>query len=157
MKRSIGARTGIVAAALILVAAAGGARAQMPPPNEAAAVNACLCLQQGLAALSSDMNAKTQSLAAIRQQLADLDRQLSQARPTVQVNNPDSVARYKALLEQRDATYRQSTGGVVAQADQAVARYNAHVNQYNQNCANHLFDAAMMAQMQAHLACPPLQ
>ncbi|HEY1257635.1 MAG TPA: hypothetical protein VGF34_00185 [Stellaceae bacterium] len=156
MKGSIGVRAGVVAGALLL-AGAGAAKAQMPPPSEAAAVNACLCLQQGLAALSSDMNAKTQALAAIRQHLADLDNQLSQARPTVQVNNPDSVARYKALLDQRDAAYKQSTGPVVAQADQAVARYNAHVNQYNQSCANHPFDAAMMAEMQAHLSCPPLQ
>jgi hypothetical protein len=156
MSGSIGARAGIVGVALLFLGAAGKAEAQMPP-SEAAAVNACLCLQQGLAALSSDMNARTQALAAVRQHLADLDSQLSQARPNVQVNNPDSVAQYKALLDTRDAAYKQSIGPVVSQADQAVARYNANVNQYNQNCANHPFDAAMMAEMQAHLSCPPLQ
>jgi hypothetical protein len=156
MKIGIGVRAGFAAIGLA-VAITGAARAQMPPPSEAAAVNACLCLQQGLGALSSDMNAKTQALAAIRQHLADLDGQLSQARPTVEVNNPESVARYKALLDQRDAAYKQSTGPVVSEADQAVARYNAQVNQYNQNCANRPFDAAMMAAMQAHLACPPLR
>lgn len=156
MNGSIGVRAGIVGVALLFLGMAGKAEAQMPP-SEAAAVNACLCLQQGLAALSADMNARTQALAAVRQHLADLDSQLSQARPNVQVNNPDSVAQYKALLDRRDAAYKQSIGPVVSQADHAVARYNANVNQYNQNCANHPFDAAMMAEMQAHLSCPPLQ
>jgi hypothetical protein len=142
-------------AGLVVVTGAAIARAQMSSdPNE---ITACLCMQQGVAALSSDMSAKTQALAAVRQHLADLDAQLAQARPNVDVNNADSVARYKALLQQRDAAYQQSLGPVVANADQATARYNSHVGQYNAQCASHQFNADVMAQIQAHLSCPPLQ
>ena len=64
---------------------------------------------------------------------------------------------YKALLTQRDQAYQASIGPVVGEADQSTARYNAHVNQYNSQCANRMFNSDMMAQIQAHLACPPLQ
>jgi hypothetical protein len=145
----------LFAAALVILTGAATARAQMSSdPNE---ITACLCMQQGVAALSSDMSAKTQALAAVRQHLADLDAQLAQARPNVDVNNADSVARYKALLQQRDAAYQQSLGPVVANADQSTARYNSHVAQYNAQCASHQFNGDVMAQIQAHLSCPPLQ
>jgi TolA-binding protein len=150
-------RATFLAAGLLLLAGANAARAQVPVSADPAEITACLCQQQGVAALSSDMSGKTQALAAIRQQLADLDSRLARARSNVDVNNPDSVARYKALLEERDAAYRRSTGPVVANADQATSRYNALVNEYNGHCANRMFDSVMMAQIQAHLSCPPLQ
>ena len=96
-------------AGLSVVTGAATARAQMS--SDPAEITTCLCMQQGVAALSGDMSAKTQALAAVRQHLADLDAQLAQARPNVDVNNADSVARYKALLQQRDAAYQQSLGG----------------------------------------------
>jgi hypothetical protein len=142
-------------AGLLVVTGAIKARAQMS--SDPAEITTCLCMQQGVAALSSDMSAKTQALAAVRQHLADLDAQLAQARPNVEVNNPDSVGRYKALLQQRDAAYQQSLGPVVANAEQATARYNSHVAQYNSQCASRQFNADVMGQIQAHLSCPPLQ
>jgi hypothetical protein len=142
-------------AGLLVVTGAVTARAQMS--SNPAEITACLCMQQGVATLSSDMSAKTQALAAVRQHLADLDSQLARARPNVDVNNADSVARYKALLAQRDAAYQQSLGPVVTDADQATARYNSHVAQYNTQCASHQFNGDVMAQIQAHLSCPPLQ
>jgi hypothetical protein len=148
-------RATLIGAFLLVFACIATARAQMSSDPEQ--ITACLCMQLGVATLSSDMSAKTQALAAVRQHLADLDAQLAQSRPNVQVNDPDSVARYKALLQQRDAAYQQSLGPVVADADQATARYNSHVSQYNAQCASHQFDSAMMAQIQAHLSCPPLQ
>jgi len=142
MARSIAAcRATLIGINLLVFAFGATARAQMS--SDPAQITACLCMQQGVATLSSDMSAKTQALAAIR--------------PNVQVNDPDSVARYKALLQQRDAAYQQSLGPVVADADQATARYNSHVSQYNAQCANHQFNADAMASIQAHLVCPPLQ
>jgi multidrug resistance efflux pump len=116
-----------------------------------------LCLQQAVATLSAEMNAKKQALDAVTRQLADLDAQLASERSTLNVNNPDAVARYKALLEQRDAAYRQSIGPIHADATQATARYNARVNEYNARCANRPFNSAIVAQIQATLVCPPLQ
>ena len=146
---------------LSVLLAGAGARAQVPPPvvpaPETAEISACLCLQQAVAVRSAEMNQKNQALDAITHQLADLDGQLAQARANLNINNPDAVARYKALLERRDDAYRQSIGPVHDDATQATARYNARVNEYNARCANRPFNSALVAEMQAHLSCPPMQ
>ncbi len=134
--------------------APGIAGAQIPP--ETAEISTCLCMQQATATLAADMNAKKQALEAVNRQLGDLDAQLTRERSTVNVNNPDAVARFKALLERRDATYRQSIGPVHDDAVQATARYNGQVSQYNARCANRPFNSALVAEVQAHLMCPPL-
>jgi len=146
-------------AVLVLVFAGllmpGTARAQMP--SEAAEISACLCLQQAVSTLSAEMNARTQALDAVTRELADLDAQVARERSTIDVNNPDAVARFKALLERRDAAYRQSVGPVHADATQSTARYNARVNEYNARCANRPFNSVLVAQIQPTLSCPPLQ
>jgi len=126
-------------------------------PSEAADIAGCLCLQQGVSTLSAEMNTKNQALDTVTRQLADLDSQLARDRSAINVNNPDAVARYKALLERRDAAYRQSIGPVHAEAAQATARYNARVSEYNAHCANRPFSSALVAQVQVNLVCPPLQ
>jgi hypothetical protein len=148
-------RAAILALSFGALFASGVARAQAPP--EAAEINACLCLQQAVATLLSEMTTKRQALDGVERQLVDLDAQLARERPTVNVNNADSVARYKALLERRDAAYRQSIGPVHADATQSASRYNARVNEYNTRCANRPFNPFMVAEIQAHLMCPPLQ
>lgn len=142
---------------LLAMLAPGAARAQVPPPPEVADITACLCLQRAVSTLSADMNAKNQALDTVTRQLSDLDAQLARDKSTINVNNPDAVARYKALLERRDAAYRQSIGPVHAEAEQATAGYNARVNEYNAHCANRPFNSAIVAQMQVNLVCPPLQ
>jgi hypothetical protein len=145
----------LVVAGFLATALTGAARAQMS--SDPAEITACLCQQQGVATLSADMSAKTAALAAARQRVADLDAQLLQSRQHLDPNNADQEAQYKALLARRDQAYQASIGPVVGDADQATQRYNAHVNQYNTQCANRIFNADMMAQIQSHLVCPPLQ
>ncbi len=130
-----------------------------PPPmsSDPTEIASCLCQQQAVATLSADMAAKKQALAAARQRVADLDAQLEQARQHIDVNNAQSEAQYKALLAERDQAYRASIGSVVTDADQATQSYNAHVNQYNAQCANRVFNADVMAQVRTHLQCPPLE
>jgi hypothetical protein len=147
-----GMALGCGVAAVLAPASAG---AQMP--SEAADIAGCLCLQQAVSTLSAEMNAKNQALDTVTRQLADLDSQLARDRSAINVDNPDAVARYKALLERRDAAYRQSIGPVHADAAQATARYNARVNEYNAHCANRPFSSALVAQVQVNLVCPPLQ
>ena len=153
--RWIGSRYATVLGFGILAfCAAGGAKAQIP--NEPAEINACVCLQLASAALAADKDAKSQTLTADNQQLADLDARLASARSRVDVNNPDSVASYKALLEQRDAAYGRISPAQ-SQAAAAVARYNASVGEYNQRCAGRPFNSDLVAQIQAHPNCPRLQ
>ena len=133
---------------------AGAAKAQVP--NEAAEINACVCSRLASGALAADKDAKSQALAAANQQLADLDAQLASAKSRIDVNNAESVARYKALLERRDAAFGQISPAQSAAAA-AVARYNASVGEYNQRCAGRPFNSELEAQIQAHPNCPPLR
>jgi hypothetical protein len=141
----------------LVIAAAGCPAAAQEMSSNPAEITACLCQQQGIATLSADMSAKTQALAATRRHVADLDAQLLQARQHIDVNNTQSEEQYKQLLAQRDQADQASIGPVVGEADQATARYNAHVSQYNSQCANRIFNADLMAQLQTHLVCPPLE
>lgn len=155
MVRLYSAGTVSAAVALAVCVLGGTASAQMS--SNPAEITACLCQQQGIATLSADMSARTQALAAARQRVADLDAQLLQARQHIDVNNAQSEEQYKQLLAQRDQAYQASIGPVVGAADQATARYNAHVSQYNAQCATRIFNADLMAQLQTHLVCPPLE
>jgi hypothetical protein len=134
--------------------AIGGAQAQIL--NEAAEINACVCLQIAAGALASDKDAKSQVLASANQQLADLNAQLAAARAGIDVNNPEEVARFKALLERRDAA-SQRISPAQSEAAAAVARYNASVGEYNQRCAGRPFNLDLVTQIQAHPNCPPLR
>jgi hypothetical protein len=136
--------------------AASATKAQIPIPSEPAEINACVCLRLAAGALAADKDAKSQALAAASQQLADLDAQLASERSRIDVNDPGAVSRYKALLERRDATYRQISPDQSAAAA-AVGRYNASVGEYNQRCAGRPFNSDLVAQIQAHPNCPPLQ
>jgi hypothetical protein len=149
---SIGLRLAVLGV-VALAMAPRPAAAQMS--NNPAEINTCLCLERSVETMSQTMNNTTQALAAVRQHLADLNAELARQRPLVDVNNQDSVDHYKALLEQRDAAYRQSIGPVVSEANRAVARYNALVQQYNGECAERPFNSEIMHEMQANLACPP--
>jgi hypothetical protein len=140
---------------LLVAVGTGAASAQVPP--EASEIAACVCLQQAVATLSANMSAKNQALDAANREVAEDDSQLARERSTMNVNNPDAVARYKALLERRDAANNRSTGPVRAEAARATAQYNGRVAEYNARCANRPFNSAIVAQVQATLVCPPLQ
>lgn len=147
-------RCAFIGSTFLALFTSGVVRAQVI--SEPAEISACLCLQQAVSTLSAEMNAKKQALDTANRQFAELNDQLARER-SYNVNDPDAVARYKALLERRDAAYRQSVGPVHADATQATARYNARVSEYNARCANRPFNSALVAEAQAHLMCPPLQ
>ena len=134
----------------------GAAKAQVPIPNEPAEINACVCMRLASGTLAADKDAKSGALAAANQHFTDLHAQLAAARSGIDVNNPDAVTRYKALLEQHDAAFGQ-IGPAQSAAAAAVARYNASVGEYNQRCAGRPFNSDLVAQIQAHPNCPPLR
>ena len=73
---------------------------------------------------------------ASRREVADLDAQLQNARMSLNVDNPNAVAQFRQLLERRDAAYRQSSGALFTQYQNAVALYNERVEEYNARCAD---------------------
>ena len=143
---------------ILVFCAARGVQAQIPVPipNEAAEINACVCERLASGTLAADKDAKSGALAAANQHFTDLHAQLAAARSGIDVNNPDAVSRYKALLEQHDAAFGQ-IGPAQSAAAAAVARYNASVGEYNQRCAGRPFNSDLVAQIQAHPNCPPLR
>jgi len=164
MAASMGWRAIALRASLVALAMIGGgtsaARAQTPsyppPPSTAAEVAHCLCLRQAVDVLGRDMAAKQAALEQIHQELGRIDAQLQSERARIDVNDTRSVARFRQLLDRRDALFRRSTGAVIADTRAAVERYNARVNEYNARCANRPTDPVLLSQVQATLTCPPL-
>ncbi|HEV2188514.1 MAG TPA: hypothetical protein VGR70_14995 [Stellaceae bacterium] len=105
------------------------ALAQMPPGA------ACYCLKQAVDSSNADMTAKNAALADARAALDQLDQQLAGLRAHVDVNNPQAVAQFKQLLEQRDAAAKRAGGEALTEAQAASNRYNDAVAAYNAQCA----------------------
>lgn len=106
------------------------ALAQMPPAPAAA----CYCLKQSVDTTNADMAAKNAALADAHAALDQLDQQLASMRAQVDVNNPQAVAQFKQLLEQRDAAAKRAGGAALTDAQTATARYNDAVASYNAQC-----------------------
>jgi len=139
-------------AGVAAVAASSPAAAQAP---EAAEIAACLCLGQAVSALTADMAAQQRSYAALQEELARLDAQLQGERASMDVNNPQSVARFRQVLEQRDAAFQRSTSLATGELNGVIERYNARVSEYNARCANRPRDPVLIERAQATLSCPP--
>jgi multidrug resistance efflux pump len=105
--------------------------------------------------LGADMAAKQRSRDEINAELSGLDAELKSARAGMDVNDPAAAARFRQLLERRDAAFRRSTGLVTGDLGSATARYNQRVNEYNSRCANRPRDPGLLGQVQATLSCPP--
>lgn len=134
------------------------ARPMGPPPvaasPEAAEIAACLCLRQAVDGLAAEMATRQRAYDEVHGELSRLDAELERERTVIDVNNPQSVARFRQLLQQRDAVFRRSTGPVTADLSGIVERYNARSNEYNARCADRPRDAALLARAQASLSCP---
>jgi hypothetical protein len=142
----------------IAVGAAGTpASAQMtaPLPSEAAEIGACVCLKEASDALAADMAAKQNALVETRRELEQATVNLDAERARMNVNNPEAVARFRQLLEQRDALFRRANGSLFTETRTAVERYNARVNEYNARCANRPTDPVLAARIRSTMTCPP--
>jgi hypothetical protein len=163
-------RTAVVWAGVAVFAAMSPAAAQAPYPpppppygavpaprlsGEAGEIAACLCLGQAVGVLGADMAAKQRARDEINADLSRLDAELQRARAGMDVNDPAAVARFRELLERRDAAFRRSTGLITGDLSSATAHYNARVNEYNSRCANRPRDPGLLASVQATLSCPP--
>jgi hypothetical protein len=146
----------LVLAGILAFAAPAVSKAQMPPPAspEVTEIAACLCLHRSIDALSANMAAHQHSYDDSRAEIGRLDTQLQTMRANMDVNNPDAQARFRQLLQQRDALFRRSTGPLASEAASAVSRYNAASGEYNARCANRPQNPILIGQVQETLACP---
>jgi hypothetical protein len=101
------------------------------------------------------MTERERAYEASRREVADLDAQLQNARMSLNVDNPNAVAQFRQLLDQRDAAYRRSSGSLFDQYQGAVGLYNGRVSEYNARCADRPRNPILLNQVQATLVCPP--
>ena len=145
----------------VLAAATGPAWAQAPPLPEtapaAAQVRDCICLHRSYDAAAAELNAKNQELDQLRAELARLDAELAQERARLDVNNPEAVARFKQLLDRRDAAFRAANGPLVGEINAVTARYTARINDYNARCTGRPLDPTLVQQIEPTLICAPDQ
>jgi hypothetical protein len=154
----LGAAMRMCAAIMLSCAVIASASAQvLPPPPfpEAADIAACLCLQRAVDAAGTTMGDSQRAYDASRQEVAGLDTQLQSARASLNVDDSAAVARFRQLLERRDAVFRQSSGPLFAQYSNAVARFNERSGEFNARCANRPTNPVLLSQVQATLVCPP--
>jgi hypothetical protein len=157
MRASVVPWAGMLGAGLLAAITSSAAMAQLPPPPgspEAADIAACLCLKQEVDALSGEASTKRGDYEAIHAELGRIDAQLEAERSRMDVNNPESVARFRQLLARRDELFHRSTTDVAPSAAGMVERYNARVSEYNARCANRPRDPRLLAEVQATLVCP---
>jgi len=156
MQRSVWGAA-IIGALLGLASFAGQAEAQVPPPSpEASEIATCLCMEQQMGVLRSESTQRQASYDSLRNELGQMDADLARQRSSMDVNNPEAVARFRALLERRDALYRRSVGQVAGDATAAAGRYNRKVDEYNARCANVPRNPELLARVQSTLSCPPM-
>ena|SRR5579872_4260869 len=145
----------LVFAAGLVMAVPALAQMAPAPPSEAADIASCLCLQQRVNTLGADRSGRQKAYREAQDDLARIDAELRSARSGMDVNNPEAVARFRQLVERRDAAFRRSSGLAGGELAGITERYNASVNEYNARCANRPRDPRLLQSVQATLTCPP--
>lgn len=114
----------------------------------------CLCAHQSVTTLGAKVDAETQRHQEMQDRLAALDRQLTESRNNVDVNQNDQVDAYRRLVETREQTMAEFTYDLTPHLQKLVERYNAQSQAYNAACTTRSFDATTLDQVKATLACP---
>ena len=115
----------------------------------------CVCLRIAVDALGAELAARRQSYDGMQAEIGQIDNQLAAERNTMDVNNPAAVARFRQLLERRDALFQQSSGPGFSALSAATDRYGSRVQEWNARCAGRPMDPGVVAQARATGACPP--
>jgi hypothetical protein len=150
-------RTQDIQAAMAVVAflastLAGAAAQQVERSPQA--IQKCLCMEQMVATLNTQVQAQSRSYEDKRQVFQALDNQVRTSRSEVNVNNQADVDAFRRLLERRDEAADTLAGATTNSYAEAVARYNESVAAYNDQCSGKAYDADQLAQIRGTLNCP---
>jgi multidrug resistance efflux pump len=135
--------------------AAGAIATPTPVQAQVPGMLDCACLSLAVEALGADLAAKRQAYDGLQGEIGQLDNQLQAERSRIDVNNPADVARFRQVLDRRDALFQQSTGPAFSALSQATDRYGVRVQEYNGRCTGRPLDPGLVAQARATRACPP--
>jgi multidrug resistance efflux pump len=142
-------------AVLVAGLAAGAIATPTPVQAQVPGMLDCACLSLAVEALGADLAAKRQAYDGLQGEIGQLDNQLQAERSRIDVNNPADVARFRQILDRRDALFQQSTGPAFSALSQATDRYGVRVQEYNGRCTGRPLDPGLVAQARATRACPP--
>ena len=154
--RARGVLPGLALLSLALTALAGpAARAQAPAvissPQEVAA---CLCLEQSVSSLATEVLARNRIYEEKRQALEQLEQQISEMRQKMNVNDVAQVDAFRQLLDRRNAAQAEFADQVTPEYAALVERYNRRVSDFNTQCGSRAYDPAALASVRANLSCP---
>lgn len=143
----------IIAVGGLGLAAATSATAQtiLRSPQE---VSACLCREAAVNTLGSDVAARRTIYEQRRQELERLEAELAAMRQKMNVNNPEEVAAYARLFDQRNAALDAFSRAATPDYAAIVERYNQRVAEYNSTCAGKAYDTVVLATVRQSLSCP---
>jgi len=146
-------RLAAISIASVAAAIAQGASAQevLHSPRDIAA---CLCMNQNVGQLRGDVDRQRQDYDAAKANYERLSAQAESQRGQVNVNDSNSIAAFRQLLEQRDTAEYHYQVEVEPGYAAIVARYNQAVEGYNSSCASKMYDSAVLAEVQKTLYCP---
>lgn len=152
----------LFAAAVVALAAApflvAPALAQYPPvvPNEVevAAARNCLCLEKSVEDRRFELEVRNGIFERARAELEASESEVARRRASVDVNDPTQIDAFRALLARRDAARAHYERNAVPEQQQAVARYNAVVDQLNAACKGRSFTTYAWEAARRDLVCP---
>jgi hypothetical protein len=139
---------GAVAAA---IAQAASAQTVLRSPRDIAA---CLCEEQNVSGLKAEVDRQKQAYDGAKANYDALNSQAEAGRAQVNVNDSNSIAAYRQMLERRDAAEYHYKVEVTPGYSAAVARYNQAVQAYNAGCGTKMYDSVALAEVKKTLYCP---
>jgi len=117
-------------------------------------IAACLCENQNVSQLKTELDQQKQAYDAAKADYDGLSAQAESSRGQVNVNDSNSIAAYRQLLERRDTAEYHFKVEVAPPYAAAVTRYNQAVQAYNTGCATKMYDSVVLAEVQKTLYCP---
>lgn len=139
-------------------ALAAPAFAQYPPvqPAEAevAAARNCLCLEQAVESRRFELDVRNGLFEKARADLQAVEAEVTQRRPTVNVDDPNQVDAFRSLLARADAARAHYEFTAVPDQQRAVGEYNAVVDQLNASCKGRSFSTYAWTAARQNLTCP---
>jgi hypothetical protein len=147
----------VLAAAPALAQSGAPLQTPMPgtgPVTDPAEIRYCLCEHESVMALGAQVDTETAHHQEVQDRIAALDKQLTESRGNVDVNQPDQVDAYRRLVEAREKTMAEFTYDLTPRLQQLVARYNTQTATYNASCTTRSMDAAALAAVRVNLSCP---
>lgn len=125
-----------------------------PAEAEVAAARNCLCLDQAVNERKFELDVRNGIFEKALADMQSTEAEVERRRPAVNVDDPNQVDAFRSLLARRDAARSHYQLTAVPDQQQAVAQYNAVVQQLNASCQGRSFSTYAWSAARQNLSCP---